>query len=113
MNSLNQLNHLGLGVIEGFFGPPWSWKGRDLIVEMLEREQGNFYIYAPKKDPYLRKRWTENHPEEWKRKLLSLSRNCKSHGIQFGVGLSPFELHSYWNSHSRQQLKDKINFSMN
>ena len=51
-----------LGIIEGFFGRPWSWAERADAVRFLRPHGFSFYLYAPKADPYLRRRWQEPHP---------------------------------------------------
>ena len=52
-----------LGIIEGFFGRPWSWKDRSDVVTMLGRAGYSFYHYAPKIDQFLRRNWTSRHPK--------------------------------------------------
>ncbi len=42
------------GVIEGFYGPPWSHQDRLDVLRFMGREGLNTYIYAPKDDPYHR-----------------------------------------------------------
>lgn len=99
---------IGIGLIEGFFGPEWSWESRHQFCENLRNYGGEFYLYAPKRDPYLRKSWTQDHPAEMWSELKRLSQKCHSQGLKFGVGLSPFEIHSQWNQENKQILKDKI-----
>ncbi len=98
----------GAGVIEGFFGPEWSWESRHHFCETIQASGGGFYIYAPKRDPFLRKNWQQNHPAEMWAELQKLSKKCHSENIKFGLGLSPFEIHAHWNTQSKQILKDKI-----
>ena len=82
-----------LGVIEGFYGEPWSWEERAEYAPFLKRHGFSFYIYAPKADPYLRKKWREPLPESRERELTSLSARCRAAGIEFGVGFSPYEIY--------------------
>jgi hypothetical protein len=82
-----------LGIIEGFFGRPWSWEERADSVRFLAPRGYSFYLYAPKADPYLRRRWQEPHPEADLAELCDLRELCRSAGMRFGIGLSPFELH--------------------
>ena len=53
---------LGLGVIEGFFGPPWRWGDRVRYADFLKSYGFNFYIYAPKRCDDLRLHWTRQWP---------------------------------------------------
>jgi hyaluronoglucosaminidase len=82
-----------LGLVEGFFGIPWSWSERTETIAFLRPHGFTFYLYAPKADAHLRRRWREPHPEEELERLAALAAHCRSLGVRFGVGLSPFELH--------------------
>lgn len=82
-----------LGLIEGFFGRPWSWADRREAVRFLGRRGYRFYLYAPKADAFLRRRWREPLPEEALAELAALGAACRESGLRLGVGLSPFELH--------------------
>jgi hyaluronoglucosaminidase len=82
-----------LGLIEGFFGRPWSWADRAAAVRFLAPHNFRFYLYAPKADAFLRRRWQEPHPEAELAQLAALRETCRAEGVRFGIGLSPFELH--------------------
>ena len=82
-----------LGIIEGFFGRPWSWAERADAVRFLRKHGYSFYLYAPKADPWLRRRWQEPHPAAEMEALGAFRDICRAHNVRFGVGLSPFELH--------------------
>jgi hypothetical protein len=82
-----------LGLIEGFFGIPWSWEERADAVRFLAPAGYGFYLYAPKADPFLRRRWQEPHPPGEVEELRRLADHCRSLGVRFGIGLTPFELH--------------------
>ncbi|MDD2806022.1 MAG: beta-N-acetylglucosaminidase domain-containing protein [Elusimicrobiales bacterium] len=82
-----------LGVIEGFYGEPWSWGERADYAGFLRKHGFSFYIYAPKGDPYLRRKWREAYPKAIEEKLAKLAGQCHSAGIEFGVGFSPFEIY--------------------
>jgi hyaluronoglucosaminidase len=82
-----------LGLIEGFFGRPWSWAQRSEAVRFLAPHGYRFYLYAPKADARLRRRWQEPYPEAELAELAALREGCRDIGVRFGIGLSPFELH--------------------
>lgn len=82
-----------LGIVEGFFGRPWSWQERQDNVSFLAPRGYRFYLYAPKADPYLRRRWQEPHPAAERAALAALRDHCRGQGVRFGIGLTPFELH--------------------
>lgn len=97
-----------LGLIEGFFGRPWSWAERRDTVEFLAPHGFGFYLYAPKADPFLRRRWQEPHPEAELAEMAMLSEACRKAGMRFGVGLSPFELHLGPESDWEKLLHEKL-----
>ena len=40
------------GVVEGYYGAPWSFEARCSLFRFMGRNKMNLYIYAPKDDPY-------------------------------------------------------------
>jgi hypothetical protein len=74
------------GVLEGFYGPPWSWDDRVAIMERCAPAGLPWYVWAPKSDPLHRKRWrepfTDQHLDGFRR-LIALD------GVRVGVALSP------------------------
>ena len=82
-----------LGIIEGFFGRPWSWAERADAVRFLRPHGYTFYLYAPKADAFLRRRWQEPHPAAEMAALAEFREVCRAEHVRFGIGLTPFELH--------------------
>jgi len=82
-----------LGIVEGFFGRSWSWTQRSEAVRFLRPHGYLFFLYAPKADAWLRRRWQEPYPETELAELAGLRETCRAVGMRFGIGLSPFELH--------------------
>ena len=66
-----------LGVIEGYFGKPWSHAERKHVAAGLKGLGYSWLHYAPKADAYLRRRWREPHPES---KLAELEGGNKDQG---------------------------------
>ena len=99
-----------LGIIEGFYGKPWTWEEREQTVAWLARHGYKFYLYAPKADPYLRRRWQEPYPPHLADRLQSLSKKCGETGVRFGIGLSPYELYDNFNDAARETLGSKLAF---
>jgi hypothetical protein len=96
------------GIIEGFYGRPWSWEDRAHYAGFLASIDFRFYLYAPKSDVYLRHNWQNRWPEEHDKKLRQLRDVYKKAGIQWGLGLSPFELYRNYGFAEKQALFDKI-----
>lgn len=97
-----------LGLIEGFFGPPWPEKDRLGFAPLLQNLRFDFYLYAPKADPYLRKKWREPWTPEYRAKLAAYARHFREHNVKFGVGLSPFELHLLGEREGKKLLQEKL-----
>ncbi len=99
-----------LGIIEGFYGTPWSWEARAETIAFLKPHGYQFYFYAPKADPFLRKRWQEDHSGETADRLRSLAATCRRLGVRFGIGLSPFEVYRNFDRSSRAALARTLSF---
>lgn len=99
-----------LGIIEGFYGRPWSWSEREETISALAPHGYRFYHYAPKADVFLRRRWREEHPKAETGKLRSLSGLCRDLGVRFGVGLSPYELYLGFDDDARAALQRKLDY---
>ncbi len=77
------------GVVEGFYGPPWSWEDRAGVLEFMSGVRMNMYIYAPKDDPYHRDRWRELYDDRTISHFSSLVQQAKARFIEFCYALSP------------------------
>jgi hypothetical protein len=69
-----------------------------------------FYLYAPKADPFLRRRWQEPHPSHLAASIGDLASHCRQAGVRFGVGLTPYELFNNFDSEARDALGRKLAF---
>jgi len=97
-----------LGVIEGYYGRPWSWQAREATIAFLAARGYAFHIYAPKADPFLRRRWREDYPADIAEHLHRLASHCRTLGVRFGVGLSPFEIYRDFDAAARAALARKL-----
>jgi hypothetical protein len=97
-----------LGLIEGYYGRPWSWEDRAETAAFLAGHGYGFYLYAPKADAFLRRRWREAHPAEEADAIRRFSTQCSELGVAFGVGLSPFEIYRDFNAEAKAALADKL-----
>jgi hyaluronoglucosaminidase len=100
---------LQLGIIEGFYGRPWSWDERAATIAYLAPHGYRFYLYAPKADAYLRRRWKEAHPRDTADGLARLAVRCAELGVRFGVGVSPYEVREF-GAAEREALGRKLAF---
>lgn len=77
------------GVIEGFYGPPWSQEERFELLDWLSEWELNTYLYAPKDDLRQRAAWREPYSAPEAERLSVLLRRCRKKHICFVYGLSP------------------------
>lgn len=101
-------NRPKIGVVEGFFGPAWPEADRLSYAPFIAQSGGGFYIYAPKQDPHLRKKWREPWSEAYLASLRSKAEHFHKHTVTFGVGLSPFGLGKNLSDADRGLLQTKL-----
>ncbi len=77
------------GVIEGFYGPPWSHEDRVDMLRFEGQHNMNTYIYAPKDDLYHRKLWREPYPAEQMERLRALVAVARENFVHFTFAISP------------------------
>lgn len=77
------------GVIEGFYGTPWTHEERLDMLAFLGRHRFNAYIYAPKDDLYLRKDWQKPYSKTSLTRIAALIAHAKQAGLAFYYCLSP------------------------
>eukprot|EP00794_Sanderia_malayensis_P000208 gene208-823_t len=77
------------GVIEGFYGRPWTCKQRNDLFERLKKLGMNTYVYAPKDDVKHRAFWRKLYTSEEEAKLGALISGAKAAGITFVYAISP------------------------
>lgn len=77
------------GIIEGYYGTPWSEKERGAYPRFLKECGYSFFIYCPKNDPALRKAWKNRWNREYEAFIKRTADAFKKEGIRFGVGFTP------------------------
>lgn len=77
------------GVIEGFYGRPWSHIERRKMIMRLAQLGLGLYIYAPKNDPLHRKFWRIPYPQSAIERFLELRKLGDMLGVNFSFGISP------------------------
>lgn len=97
-----------LGVIEGFYGQPWPQASRLQMMAWLPALGLDHYIYAPKADPFLRKRWQERWPSERRKAITAWVEAAEAHGLSAGLGLSPYALYQNYGGLQRERLRERV-----
>jgi hypothetical protein len=77
------------GVIEGYYGRPWSFGTRRTVIRFLGRQGLDTFAYAPKNDDFHRLRWREPYPQATLRELERTVRVSRRAGVRFVYALSP------------------------
>lgn len=99
------------GVVEGFYGKPWTQAQRADMLAFCEAHGLNAYIYAPKDDPYHREKWREPYPKSKMKKLAALIREAQTRQVKFIFAVSPGLDFSYAPLHGaedREKLLEKL-----
>ncbi|NIR58279.1 MAG: hyaluronidase [Gammaproteobacteria bacterium] len=99
---------MDLGVIEGFYGPLWSWDEREALIARLAPHGYRFYHYAPKGDPAVRERWRTPWPDETAERLRAFAASCRAAGLRFGAGIAPLELSSRAGGPAWRALEERL-----
>ncbi|MBO0840112.1 MAG: beta-N-acetylglucosaminidase domain-containing protein, partial [Sciscionella sp.] len=77
------------GVIEGFYGPPWSTADRLSQFDFFASTKQNIYVYSPKDDPYLRAQWRDPYPAAQLDVIKQLVTRATADHVRFTYALSP------------------------
>ncbi|MEV0276527.1 beta-N-acetylglucosaminidase domain-containing protein [Streptomyces sp. NPDC050610] len=77
------------GVIEGFYGTPWSHEARLEQLDFDAAHKMNIYAYSPKDDPYLRAKWRDPYPAPQLGQLKELVDRARADHVEFTYALSP------------------------
>lgn len=98
------------GVIEGFYGPPWSHAERLDFLEFMAQHKFNMFVFSPKDEPILRHLWASEPDQEWVERVQELRAKAESLGIRFAVALSPGLSIRYSSEGDRKLLRNKLTF---
>jgi hypothetical protein len=82
--------HPESGVIEGFYGPPWSFDERARIIDAAARLGMGVYLYAPKDDPLHRSMWRVPYDAGFRARFTALGAVARARGVRVLFGVSPF-----------------------
>ena len=72
------------GVVEGFYGTPWSHEVRLSLIDFYGKFKMNTYVYGPKDDPYHSSpNWRKPYPEDEALKIKELVEACNRNHVNF------------------------------
>ncbi|XP_071386533.1 protein O-GlcNAcase isoform X1 [Centroberyx affinis] len=96
------------GVVEGFYGRPWTMEQRKELFRRQQKWGLNTYLYAPKDDYKHRMFWRELYSVEEAEQLMTLISAAKEHGIEFIYAISPGLDITFSNQKEVSTLKRKL-----
>lgn len=96
------------GVVEGFYGTPWSHQARLRQLRFYGENKLNTYIYGPKDDPYHSSpNWRLPYPDKEARQLKELVETARKNEVDFVWAIHPGK-DIKWNQEDRNLLLAKF-----
>ncbi|XP_066041290.1 LOW QUALITY PROTEIN: protein O-GlcNAcase-like [Chamaea fasciata] len=96
------------GVVEGFYGRPWSMDQRKLLFQWLQRRGLNCYMYAPKDELKHRLLWREPYTEHEAARMRSLLEAAHEQGVEFIFAISAGQDMVFSSAGDRLLLQQKL-----
>ncbi len=93
------------GVIEGFYGPPWTWAARTEVMSWCAARGLRDYVYAPKDDPKHRESWRELYGGE---ELAGFEAFVAAGDHRLGFSIAPGLSMAYDEPDDRAALARKV-----
>lgn len=96
------------GVVEGFYGTPWSQEARMRQLDFYGRNKMNVYLYGPKDDPYhSTPHWRKPYPAQEAEQLKLLVDKARENNVIFYWAIHPGQ-DIRWNDEDRDLLLQKF-----
>ena len=96
------------GVVEGFYGTPWSHEARLRQLRFYGENKMNTYIYGPKNDPYHScPGWRKPYPEKESAQIRELVKVATENEVNFVWAIHPGQ-DIKWNDEGRRLLIAKL-----
>ena len=95
------------GLVEGYYGNPYSKENRMGLFEMFGRQKMNVYIYGPKDDAYHKSKWREEYPATQAAQITEYVNAAKANKVEFVWAIHPGE-DIQWNDTDRANIVNKL-----
>lgn len=97
------------GVVEGFYGTPWSHEVRLSLINLYGKFKMNYYLYGPKDDHYHScPNWRLPYPEKEAKNIKELVESCNRNRVDFVWAIHPGQ-DIKWNDEDYTNLENKFN----
>lgn len=97
------------GVVEGFYGTPWSHEVRLSLIDLYGKFKMNYYLYGPKDDIYHScPNWRLPYPEKEAKNIKELVDACNRNRVDFVWAIHPGQ-DIKWNEEDYTNLVNKFN----
>lgn len=97
------------GVVEGFYGTPWSHEVRKSLIKFLGDNKMNTFIYAPKDDPFHSSpNWRKPYPADQAENIRELAEEARRNRVDFVWAIHPGQ-DIRWNEEDYDSLVMKFN----
>jgi|GEM_PF-1561641 len=96
------------GIVEGFYGMPWSHRDRLDALRFMGRVRMNRYYYAPKDDPLHRERWRESYGGNELDRFKELLRVAQENFVELVYAISPGLSITYSSEEDFAALRHKL-----
>ena len=96
------------GMVEGYYGNPYSEEDRKSMFEFFGKQKMNTYIYGPKDDIYHRAQWRKEYPAAEAEKLKEYVETAKANKVNFVWAIHPGNDIKWNNTDSLNMIK-KLN----
>ena len=77
------------GIVEGFYGNPWTHEQRLELLGFMASRGLNTFVYTPKDDPLVRRAWRAPYEGRELRRLNELVNRALATGVDFVFCVSP------------------------
>ena len=97
------------GVVEGFYGTPWSHEVRISLIDLYGKFKMNYYLYGPKDDHYHScPNWRLPYPEKEAQNIRELVEASNRNRVDFVWAIHPGQ-DIKWNEEDYNNLVNKFN----
>ncbi|MFD8589742.1 beta-N-acetylglucosaminidase domain-containing protein [Streptomyces sp. NPDC059637] len=96
------------GLVEGFYGEPWTHRERLEQLDFMGRTKQNLYLYASGDDPYRQARWRDPYPAPELERMRELARRAGANHVTLAWAVSPGQSLCFSSPEDSEALRRKV-----